>query len=114
MGVALLAGFILFVGVFIDRISTPSEAVAQTLPPGNAKYCQDSKASLAGKGQIIHWNMEGGTLRAVMDHGAERFQVVSIDICSGKILHTMTLEMGASANPAASDNSGLIKLDKPE
>jgi len=113
MGIALLGGFVLFVGVFIDRISTPTQANAQTVQVvGAQKSCENSKASITGRGEMEYFDIQNGVLKAIMKQGDTRFQVMSIDICSGKILHVLQLDTDVSPTAATSD--GVIKLEKPQ
>ena len=86
MGLLLLGGTVLLMGLVWKKVAAGEAGAA--LSAG----CPGGNVDLKGRGSIVDSTMEGRSMRVLLEKGDNHRELVTIDMCSGKVVSALAIE----------------------
>jgi len=86
LGLILIGAIVLLAGLVWKRVGTDS-VVAD---------CAGGHVNLKGHGMVVDSGFDGTTMRVTMEKTEGQSEIMLIDICTGKITGTLTLDTDAA------------------
>jgi len=87
MGVILIGAIVLLAGLVWKRVGSDTSVAAD---------CAGGHVNLKGHGMLVDSGFDGTTLRVTMEKTEGQSETMLIDICTGKITGTLTLDTDAA------------------
>jgi len=92
MGLVMIGGTVLLAAMVWKKVNAETSGVVP------AYACAGGEADLAGRGQVIGMERDGKSLYVTFQKDARVLEVATLDLCSGKVKTSVTLQVDGKKN----------------
>ena len=85
MGLLLVGGTILLFALVIKKVNQE----------GKPQACEKKTLELAGRGQLVETQLEGGKLRVMLVAAPGEYEIITLDACRGQELGSLRIKADA-------------------